>query len=205
MSAEPAPTVNVNVSPVSRLETVELGLAGDVSDLLAELLDLSGDGLLVLVDQHAAVVLDLQVTDALQHRVDLVEGTLSGLHERDGILRVALGLGETTDLSAHLLGDGEAGGVVGGTVDAVARRQLLHGLGGLGRGAGQLTVGVERLNVVLDTKAHDHLSLMIGCLSRGNSMSPLPTYEVIGAVARTFNQNGRPWRPPVRAIAMQDA
>jgi hypothetical protein len=28
-------------------------------------------------------------------------------------------------------------------------------------------VGVERLNVVLDTKAHDHLSLMIGVLGPG--------------------------------------
>ncbi len=84
----------------------------------------------------------------------LVESTLSGLDERDAVLRIALRLVETTDLRAHLLGDGEPGGVVRGTVDAVARRQLLHRLGSLGRRAGQLTMGVERLNVVLDTKPH---------------------------------------------------
>ena len=140
---------------VEQLDAVERGLVGWMSVISDdELLDLGHDGRLVLGVQGAVVVLHLEIADALEHRVHLVEGTLRRLDERDAVLRVALRLGETTDLSAHLLRDGEAGGVVGGTVDAVTGRQLLHRLGSLGRGAGQLTVGVERLNVVLDSKAH---------------------------------------------------
>jgi hypothetical protein len=52
--------------------------------------------------------------------VDLVEGTFRRLDERDAVLRVALRLSEAADLTAHLLRDGQPGGVVGGTVDAVA-------------------------------------------------------------------------------------
>ena len=89
-------------------------------DLGAELRDLGRDRGLVVGRQRAVVVLHLQVTDALQHRVHLVEGTFRRLDQRDAVLRVALRLGEAADLGAHLLGDGEAGGVVGGTVDAVA-------------------------------------------------------------------------------------
>ena len=74
----------------------------------------------------------LQLADAVQHRVHLGEGTLSRLDERDAVLRVALSLRQAGDLSAHLLRDGEAGSVVGGAVDAVAGRQLLHRLGRLG-------------------------------------------------------------------------
>ena len=58
-------------------------------------------------------LLDLQVADALQHRVHLGEGTLSGLDQRDAVLRVALSLGHAADLAAHLLRDGKAGSVVG--------------------------------------------------------------------------------------------
>jgi hypothetical protein len=35
--------------------------------------------------------------------VNLVEGTFRGLDERDAVLRVALRLGDATDLPAHLL------------------------------------------------------------------------------------------------------
>jgi hypothetical protein len=121
--------------------------------------------------------------------VNLVEAAFRGLHQRDAVLRVALSLGEATDLGAHLLGDGEAGRVIGGTVDAVAARQLLHGLGSRVGGEAELTVSVESLNVVLDTKAHDHLSLMIGVLSRSNSLSLLLTTVVIGACDESFRRN----------------
>ena len=119
-----------------------------------------GDRGLVVVAQRAVVVLDLEVTDALQHRVHLVEGTFRGLDERDAVLRVALRLGEAADLAAHLLRDGEAGSVVGGAVDAVAAGELLHRLRGLRAGRRELTVRVERLDVVLDTKAHDSTLLV---------------------------------------------
>ena len=92
----------------------------DVLDLGGQLLRLGDDRGLVVVAQRAVLVLHLQVTHALQHRVHLVEGTFRRLDERDAVLRVALRLSEAADLRAHLLRDGEAGRVVGGTVDAVA-------------------------------------------------------------------------------------
>ena len=139
---------------------VELRRVDDALDLARDLSDLGSDGDLVVVGQGAVVVLDLEVTDALQHRVHLGEGAFRRLDERDAVLRVALRLGETTDLAAHLLRDGEAGGVVRGTVDAIAARELLHGLGGLDARGGQLTMRVERLDVVLNTKAHDSTLLV---------------------------------------------
>jgi hypothetical protein len=91
--------------------------------------------------------------------VDLGEGTLSGLDERNAILRVPLSLIQAGDLSAHLLRDGEAGRVIGGTVDPVARRQLLHRLGRVRRRSRQVAVGVESLDVVLDAEGHVYVSL----------------------------------------------
>src|SRR5262249_21356507 len=104
--------------------------------------------------------LHLEVTHALEHRVHLGQRTFSGLHHRDAVLRIALRLSQTTDLATHLLGDPEAGGVIGRAVDAIAAGELLHRLRGLGRRRVELTVGVERLDVVLDTKAHDSTLLV---------------------------------------------
>src|SRR5207249_4788775 len=95
-----------------------------------------------------------EVTDAVEHRLDLVQRALSRLDERDAVLGVALRLSETADLTAHLLADRETGRVVSRAVDAIARRQLLHRLGGGVARRLQLTVRVERLDVVLDTEAH---------------------------------------------------
>ena len=126
------------------------------------------------VAERAVLVLHAQVTHALEHRVHLGQRALRRLDQRDAVLRVALRLGETTDLAAHLLRDGEAGGVVGGTVDAIAARELLHGLAGLDARGGELTMRVERLDVVLNTKAHDSTLLVDrgGGLTTGDSMSP---------------------------------
>ena len=72
---------------------------------------------------------------------------------------VALSLGEAVDLTAHLLRDGEAGGVVGGAVDPVAGAEALHRLAHRVVDGGEVTVGVERLNVRLNTKGHGSSSL----------------------------------------------
>ena len=100
---------------------------------LAICVDLGRDRVLVVGAERAVVVLHLQVTDALQHRVHLGEGAFRRLDERDAVLRVALRLSEAADLAAHLLRDGEAGSVVRGAVDAVAAGELLHRLRSLRR------------------------------------------------------------------------
>jgi hypothetical protein len=76
---------------------------------------------LVLGRQRPVLVLDGQLADALEHRVDLVQLALSGLHEGDGVGGVAVGLVEARDLSTQLLADRESGRVVSSGVDSVAR------------------------------------------------------------------------------------
>src|SRR3954449_9546178 len=139
---------------VEQLDAVELGRLPDALDLRGELVDLALERGLVGGRKRAVLVLDGQLANALEHRVDLVQRTFCRLNHRDGVLQVALGLAQTADLAAHLLRDGEAGGVIGCAVDPVAGGETLHRLAQLVRGALQLTVGVERLDVVLNAKGH---------------------------------------------------
>src|SRR3954468_23504694 len=63
-------------------------------------------------------------------------------------------------LTTKLLADGESSRVVGRTVDAVAGAQALHGLARTIARGGKLAVGVEGLDVAVDTKGHGVFSLM---------------------------------------------
>src|SRR4051794_12378793 len=137
-----------------QLDAVELRRRAEALDLGGELEDLALDRLGVVRGERAVLVLHGELSHALQHRMDLVERAFSGLHHGDAVLKVALRLGEAADLAAHLLGDGEAGGVVGGPVDPVAGAQALHGLRQPLIRRLELTVGVEGLDVVLDAKRH---------------------------------------------------
>src|SRR6185312_15599856 len=96
-----------------------------------------------------------QLANALEHGMNLAHGTLSGLHERDGVRSVALGLIEAADLGAQLLADRQAGRVVSRAVDAVAAGELLHRLRERRAGLNELPVRVERLDVALNAKGHD--------------------------------------------------
>ena len=87
--------------------------------------------------------------------MDLGEGALGGLHQGDAVLGVLLSGLQAGDLGAHLLGDGQTGGVVTGAVDLVAGGQLLQVLGQGGGVVGVVAVGVHRHNIVLNT--HDVL------------------------------------------------
>ena len=82
--------------------------------------------------------------------MDLGQGALGGLHQGDAVLGVVLGLVQAGDLGAHLLGDGQTGGVVTGAVDLVAGGQLLQVLGQGGGVVGIVAVGVHRHDVMLD-------------------------------------------------------
>src|SRR5262249_51170043 len=79
---------------------------------------------------------------------------------------------EAADLTAQLLADREAGGVVGSTVDAEAGAEALHRLRDHAARLHQVAVRVERLDVRVDAKGHVGISLMS---SRGDSMSPIST------------------------------
>jgi hypothetical protein len=143
-------------SRVEQLGAVELRVGADALDLRLQLIDLGLDGRTVVGAERAVLVLHGQLTHTLKHAVNLVQGALSRLDHRDGVRGVTAGLSQATDLATQLLADGEAGGVVARTVDAVARRQLLHRLAELVAVADELTLGVERRNVVLDTQGHFH-------------------------------------------------
>jgi hypothetical protein len=86
--------------------------------------------------------------------VRLGERTFSGLHDRDAVLGVADGDLQPTDLRAQALGDGQPGRVVGGTVDAETRGELLQRLAHLAIGDRQIAVRVERRDVVVDAQTH---------------------------------------------------
>src|SRR5262249_11641653 len=140
-------------------DLVELRLRTDAIDLGTELSDLGGDSRLVGRRQRAVVVLNREIADALEHRVDLGHRAFRRLHERDSVLSVALGLVETTDLRGQLLADRQAGRVIGGTVDPVARAELLHCLRELVARGNELPVSVESLDVGLNAKGQSSSSL----------------------------------------------
>src|SRR5919112_280039 len=160
---------------VQQLDAVELGRATNALHLVDELGGLGGDGRLVAVAQGAGLVLHGQLADTLEHGVNLAERTLRSLHEADRVLRVALSLRQTADLATQLLADRQAGSVVGRTVDARAGAQALHRLLDVVARGRQLTVSVERLDVVVDAKGHSVFSLMtVGCIGPvSDSMSLL--------------------------------
>src|SRR5690606_18016362 len=62
-----------------------------------------------------------QFADALQVVVDFVQVALGGLRQRDAVVGVAGSLGHAADLGGHAVGDGLAGGIILGAVDAQAR------------------------------------------------------------------------------------
>src|SRR5215207_7681482 len=160
-------------SRLQQVNPVEVGLGADALDLGLELIDLGLNREPVVGAQRAVLVLHGQLTNTLKHAVNLVERTLSGLHHRNGVRRVAGSLRKAADLAAQLLADGQARGVVAGAVDAVARRQLLHRLAQTIAVVDELTLSVERLNVVLDTKGHRTSSLMYVCVVPGQLLVAL--------------------------------
>ena len=115
----PAPNTAV---PLNFVSVMMLPISCAIWETSAAIASLSSALLRAVVELH------LQVTDALQHRVHLGQGAFRRLDERDAVLRVALRLSQAADLTAHLLADREAGGVVGRTVDAIAAGELLHRL-----------------------------------------------------------------------------
>src|SRR4029453_13033899 len=108
---------------VQQLGAVELSRSADALDLGSQLVDLGLDRGAVGVRERAVLELHGELTDALQHRVDLGQRTLSRLHEADGVMDVALSLLEAVDLTTQTLADREAGGVVSSPVDPVAARE----------------------------------------------------------------------------------
>ena len=137
---------------VQQLDAVEVGGVCNAVDfrleLLHFLLELGAVGLVVI---GAVGGLGGQRDHAVEHVVDFLHGAFSGLYQGDAVLGVLLGGLQAGDLGAHLLGNGQAGGVIAGAVDLVAGRELLQVLGDGGSIDGVVAVGVHRRDVVLDS------------------------------------------------------
>ena len=136
---------------VQQLLAVEVGAVGDAVDLALE----GGDFLLEVQTVDLVVVgavsgLGSQRVHAVEHVVNFLQSALSGLNEGYAVLDVLVGGLQTGDLSAHLLGNSQTGGVVTGAVDLVAGGQLLQVLGQGGGVVGVVAVGVHRHDVMLD-------------------------------------------------------
>src|SRR4029453_13939956 len=98
---------------VEQLGAVEVGRVADPGELVREAAPLSLDvrpsrGVVGVVTR-----LDGQVTNALQDRVHLGQGTFRGLDDGNAILSVADGDLEATHLATQALADGKASSVVG--------------------------------------------------------------------------------------------
>ena len=91
--------------------------------------------------------------------MDFGQSTLSGLHQGNAVLGILLGTLQTGDLGAHLLGNGKARGIVTGTVDFVAGRQLLQVLGQGGGVVCVVAVGIHSHDIILDSHSNCFLSI----------------------------------------------
>lgn len=84
-----------------------------------------------------------QATHLHEQRVDLVESTFGGLHQRDGLLGVLDRLLEAGNLSTLLFGDDQRGGAIRTTVDLQAGRETLDRLRQVVRRTRQVLLGVQ--------------------------------------------------------------
>ena len=130
---------------------------GDLSQKLSDLSLLSNT-----IGCRRVGGIDGQLTHTLQDRMNLVECTLSGLHEGNAVLSVPDRLTATPDLSTEAFRLCQTSSVISCTVDTEARRELLESLTKLHVGGCEIAERVERRNVLVDT--HGWNLLVRACL-----------------------------------------
>src|SRR5690606_880426 len=110
---------------VQQFGAVEFRVGHHASDISQAVVDLLLNRCQIRCGVGAVDSLPGQFADALQVVVDFVQVAFGGLRQRDAVVGVAGRLGHAADLGGHAVGDGLAGGVVLGAVDAQARGQAL--------------------------------------------------------------------------------
>jgi hypothetical protein len=100
---------------------VELDGVADARDFRDQLVDFTLDGSAVVGGVGVIGGLDGQFTDALQQVGRLAGRAVSGVQEADAVVGIANGLVEALNLRLQSLGNGHAGRVVRGAVDAQTR------------------------------------------------------------------------------------
>ena len=126
----------------------------DVGDFLGQLVELGLQGGAVIGGVGVVRRLGGQILHALQDVGGFVERTFGSLQQGDGIAGVAHGYVHAARLSVEAGGDLQAGGVVGGAVDAHAGAQaLLVGAQGV-VGLAQIGLGDQRGVVGMNRESH---------------------------------------------------
>ena len=119
--------VLVLVRAVKQLDAVEGSVGGNTINLAHELRSFSVQSSAVSCIVGGVGRLHGQFTDTLQVVANGGQAALSGLRQRDTVIRIANGSGKTTYVGGHTGADGQASSVVFSAIDANARRQALHG------------------------------------------------------------------------------
>ncbi|CUJ65435.1 Uncharacterised protein [Achromobacter xylosoxidans] len=109
------------------LHAVEVGLLRDAVDVVKALLDFVLHRVQLLLRVAAVTGLHRQFANALQVGVDFGGGAFRRLGQRDAVVGVTSGLGQTLHVGGEAVGNGHTGCVVLGAVDAQARRQAFDG------------------------------------------------------------------------------
>jgi len=91
-----------------------------------------------------------QFAHTLQHVVHFVERAFGGLHEGNAVRGIVAGAVKAVYLEAELIGDGKAGGVILGGIDAEARGQTLHGGGEAAVRAAHTQMGFKSGDIMAD-------------------------------------------------------
>ncbi|MNE33257.1 hypothetical protein D3C80_1269130 [compost metagenome] len=137
--------------------STEGGVVGDIVQLVTQFNKFSIHGLAIIGGTGAVRRLGSQILHALNDITHLVHGPFGGLHHGDGILGVAHADLLTAGLGLQAGGHLQAGGVIGGGVDAQTGTQALHGgaqhlVGGI-----QLVLGGQRGEISVNGQTHDLL------------------------------------------------
>ena len=106
---------------------VEGGGAQHALDFLGQFAELLVQRILVAARVGGVGRLHRQLAHALQGVGHLAQRALRGLRHRDAVIGIAGRRVHAAHLRVHAFGDGQAGGIVLGRVDAHPRRQALHG------------------------------------------------------------------------------
>lgn len=112
---------------VEQVHAIEVGAGSDTVVFRQQLCCFIIQGSTVRGAVGAVGCLNGEVTHGLQVGSNLGQCTLSGLRQRDTIIRIARCLIETADLRGHPLCNCITRCIIGGAVDAQAGRQALHG------------------------------------------------------------------------------
>ena len=136
---------------------VELGAAERTLDLGCKFQILGIEGETIAFAVGGVGSLNGQLAHPLAHVADLGQGAFCGLGQRDGVVGVADGDVHAAHLGVHALGDGQAGGIVLGTVDAQAGGQALDRLREHALRGRQVALGIEGHQVGVDDLGHGGL------------------------------------------------